>query len=307
MTRILVPGASGLLGLNFCLQNYRQHELTGLVNSHLLPRAPFLTLQADLGKPGEIERLLDQVQPELALNCAAMANIDLCESMPELTWRINVELPRALAKACAAGGVRLVHLSTDAVFDGQRGDYSEEDKPNPRSVYARSKLAGEEAVLEEYPQALVARLNFYGWSLLGQRSLAEFFFNNLSQRKPVQGFVDVHFCPLEATQLAEILLRLDQLGCSGLYHVVSSEHLTKYEFGVAVAERFGLDSNLISPVSVRESGLRAARSPDLRLRTDKLSAALGHPAPRQAEGLQRFYDHYQSGYAQQVRDLGNPL
>jgi len=102
-------------------------------------------------------------------------------------------------------------------------------------------------------------------------------------------------------------LRLDQLGCSGLYHVVSSEHLTKYEFGVAVAERFGLDSNLISPVSVRESGLRAARSPDLRLRTDKLSAALGHPAPRQAEGLQRFYDHYQSGYAQQVRDLGNPL
>ncbi len=303
MTRILVTGASGLLGLNFCLRFYRQHELTGVVNSHPLPGARFPVVQTDLARPGEIEHLLDQVQPALLLNAAALANIDDCESMPEQTWRINVDLPRSMAKACSSRGVRLIHLSTDAVFDGLRGDYSEEDEPSPRSVYARSKLASEHAVLEELPGALVARLNFYGWSLFGKRSLAEFFFYNLSERKPVLGFVDVQFCPLEVTHLAEILLRLDELGCGGLYHVVSSQSLTKHAFGLAVAERFGLDGSLIRPVSVRESGLRAVRSPDLRLRTDKLTTALGQPPPGQTECLQRFFEQYQSCYPQQVRDL----
>ncbi len=307
MTRILVTGASGLLGLNFCLHYYRQHELTGVVNSHPLPGARFPVIRSDLGAPGEVARLVDQTEPELVLNCAALANIDECESLPEQSWKINAEFPRELAGVCAARGVKLIHLSTDAVFDGLRGDYSEEDEPNPRSVYARSKLAGERAVLEEYPAALVARLNFYGWSLFGQRSLAEFFFYNLLERKQVQGFIDVQFCPLEVTRMAEILMELVELGCGGLYHVVSSEHLTKYAFGLAVAELFGLDGGLIRPVPVAESGLRAARSRDLRLRTEKLAAALGRPAPGQAECLQRFFKQYQSGYPQQVRNLARPL
>jgi dTDP-4-dehydrorhamnose reductase len=306
MTRILVTGASGLLGLNFCLHFHRQHELTGVVNSHPLPGARFPIIQADLSRQGEFARLVDQIEPELVLNCAALTNIDECESLPEQSWQINAELPGEMARVCASRGVQLVHLSTDAVFDGLRGDYSEEDEPNPRSVYARSKLAGEQAVLAEYPAALVARLNFYGWSLFGQRSLAEFFFYNLLERKPVQGFTDVKFCPLEVTRLAEILMRLVELSYTGLYHVVSGEHLTKYEFGLRVADLFGLDDSLIHPVSVSESGLRAARSRDLRLRTDKLAAALGHPAPGQAECLQRFYDQYQSGYPQQVRSLARP-
>lgn len=306
MTRILVTGASGLLGLNFCLHYFRQHELTGVVNSHPLPGAPFPVLQVDLSKRGEFARLVDQNEPGLVLNCAALANIDECESLPELSWQINAELPREMARVCADRGVPFVHLSTDAVFDGERGDYSEEDMPNPRSVYARSKLAGEQAVLAENPAALVARLNFYGWSLFGQRSLAEFFFYNLLERKPVQGFTDVRFCPLEVTRLAEILMRLVELGCSGLYHVVSGEHLTKYEFGRRIAELFSLDASLIRPALVSDSGLRAPRSRDLRLRTDKLAAALGHPSPGQAECLQRFYDQYQSGYPQQVRDLARP-
>lgn len=303
MTRILVTGASGLLGLNFCLQNYRQHDLTGVVNRHLLPGAPFPVQQSDLSQPAEIERLLDLAQPDLVINCAAMANIDDCESKPERSWELNVDFPQALAKACAERGVRLIHLSTDAVFDGQHGDYSETDDPNPRGVYASHKLAGERVVLEALPQALVARVNFYGWSLFGQRSLAEFFYYNLSEGKPVKGFTDVHFCPLEVTFLAEILLSLAQKGCSGLYHVVSSENLTKYEFGLAIAKRFGLNGSLISPVSVREGGLRAARSPDLRLRTDKLTAALGQPPPRQADGFKRFHSLFQSGYPQQVREV----
>lgn len=307
MTRILVTGASGLLGINFCLRFSNQHELVGVVNSHPLSGAPFTTLTAELCAHGEVEKILDQVEPEIVLNCAAMANVDQCEAQPELAWRLNAEFPGELAQACAQRAVRLVHISTDAVFDGVRGDYSEEDETNPLGVYARSKLAGERAVLEALPAALVARVNFYGWSLSGRRSLAEFFYYNLLERRPIQGFTDVFFCPLETTSLADILLRLVESNCDGITHVVSSEHLSKYSFGMTVAERFDLDGSLISPVSVGEGGLRAARSLNLSLRTDKLTAVLGAPPPGQSEGLQRFYELFQTGYPQQVRGLAGNL
>lgn len=303
MTRILVTGASGLLGLNFALTYSRQHQVTGVVNAHALAGAPFQVLNADLARPGSIGEILDRAKPDVVLHCAALANVDQCERQPELAWRLNADLPEEVAQATARRGIALVHVSTDAVFDGKTGGYTEESQPNPLSAYARTKLAAEHAVLQAYPDALVARVNFYGWSLSGQRSLAEFFFNHLSTGTPVRGFTDVFFCPLEVTILAEILMRLVDAHCNGIYHVVSGECLSKYEFGCAVARRFELDEGLIQPVSVDEGDLLAARSPDLRLRTDKLASALGSPAPDQKTSLQRFFELYRAGYPQRLRAL----
>ncbi len=305
MTKILVTGASGLLGLNFALRYHAEHQVSGVVHSHPLMQAPFEQIAADLSDADTLARILERTQPEVVLHCAALANVDACEREPEHAMRVNRDLPAALAKAAARDGFRLVHLSTDAVFDGQRGDYREDDSPNPLSVYARSKLAAEQAVLQACPQALVARVNFYGWSLSGRRSLGEFFYANLKNRQPVKGFTDVFFCPLEATLLADVLLRLAMVGVGGIYHVVSSECLSKYQFGLAVAQKFGLDGGLIAPVSVREGGLVAQRSPNLRLRTDKLSAALGQPAPDQAAGLERFHHLFISGHPQRIQAMAN--
>ena len=303
MTRFLVTGASGLLGLNFALKYYRQHSLTGIVHRNPLQNAPFRVVQADLAQPDRLDEMLDQVQPEVVLHCAAMANIDACEKQPERTWQINTLAPERLAKRAARDGFRLVHISTDAVFDGSRGNYSEGDQPNPLGVYARSKLAAEEKVLAACPQTLVARVNFYGWSLYGRRSLAEHFHRSFSENRPARGFTDVYFCPLEVTQLAETLLRLIELRSSGIYHVVSQEGLSKYEFGCKLARVFGFDERLLQPVRLQEAGLIARRSPDLRLRTEKLALALGQPAPGVAEGLQRFCRQEQAGAAREIRAL----
>ena len=305
MNRILVTGASGLLGLNFALRFHQSYRVTGVVHQHVLKGAPFEVLQADLAGAGSVDDILKSALPDVVLHCAALANLDACEQDPHLTWKINVELPAALARAAQRDGFRLVHLSTDAVFDGQAGNYDEDSLPNPLSTYARSKRAAEEQVLQTCPEALVARVNFYGWSLSGSRSLGEFFFYNLSAGKQVNGFTDVIFCPLEATILADLLLMLVERGCAGIFHVVSGECLSKYAFGCAVAGKFGLDRSLIKPISVDESGLVAARSPDLRLRTDKLANAVGEPAPGQAACLERFYELFQSGYPQYVRSLGS--
>lgn len=305
MMRILVTGASGLLGLNFALRYHADHQVSGVVRRNPLRNPPFRQITADLSDSQTLESVLEQTQPQVVLHCAAMANVDECERQPQRAFQVNAGLPTALARAAVRHGFRLVHLSTDAVFDGQRGDYREEDTPNPLSVYARSKWQAEQQVLEACPQAIVARVNFYGWSLSGQRSLGEFFFYNLKESRPVRGFTDVFFCPLEATQLADLLLRLVEKGAEGLFHVVSSECQSKYQFGVSVARRFGLDESLIEPVSVSEGGLVARRSPNLRLRTDKLRAVLGEPPPNQAAALERFYQLYLDGYPKRIRSLAD--
>jgi dTDP-4-dehydrorhamnose reductase len=301
--RILITGASGLLGLNTALEAAKEHQVFGQVNSQRLNTTAFSVIQADLLVPGAIQRLLEDTQPDWVIHCAALANVDLCETDLQQAQQLNSEVPGELAEYVARGGARLIHVSTDAVFDGQVGDYREQDAPNPLGVYARSKLAGEQAVAASNPQAIIARVNLFGWSLFGKRSLAEFFYNNLSAKKPCMGFTDVFFCPMLANDLGMVFLKMLEAGLSGLYHTVGSQCLSKYEFGVQVARRFGFDDGLVIPTSVEDSGLTAVRSPNLTLRTDKLVHALGEPLPNVSTGLEKFYTQYQQGYPQQIRRL----
>jgi len=305
--RILVTGASGLLGLNLALcaaqQAAGQHAVFGTVHSHNLYTPAFSVIQADLLVPGTVERILDQTQPDWVINCAALAIIDACEVDPVLARKVNIDLPVKLASHVARGGARLLHLSTDAVFDGRRGDYFEEDEPNPLSVYALTKLESERAVTGENPDTLIARINLFGWGLTGKRSLSEFFFYNLQAGKRVMGFTDVYFNPLLANDLANLLLEMMDKHLSGLYHVVSRESVTKYDFGIALAHQFGLDSKLITPTPVTQSDLKAARSPKLTLRCDKLTRELGKEPPTWREGLERLFELHQQGYPQMLQRL----
>ena len=302
--RILITGASGLLGLNLALETTRRHTVFGTVNEHALYSKTFTVVQTDLLVPGAVERLLESTHPDWVIHCAALANLEACEADPLLAKQINTDLPRTLASHVARSGARLVHVSTDAVFDGLRGDYTEEDHPTPACAYSRTKLDGELAVAEADPKAIIARVVFYGWSLNGKRSLAEFFFNNLRQGRQVMGFTDLFFCPLLANDLADIFVRMLEKKLSGLYHVVSSESLSKYDFGIRLARRFNLDGSLINPISVTDSGLKATRSPNLTLRSDKLAKALGESLPNISTGLDRLYTLYQQGYPQLLQHLG---
>lgn len=303
MTRYLVTGASGLLGLNFALHHCKKVEVFGVVHRHNLHGVPFQIVQLDLSREGAGAKLVEELKPDVVVHCAAMANVDECETNPALAKRINSDLPGELSGAARKTGAAMVHISTDAVFDGLRGNYCETDDPNPLSVYAHSKLIGEQEALSANPDVLIARVNFYGWSLSGQRSLAEWFYYNLAAGKQVKGFTDVFFCPLFVMDLADILMEMTVLKLSGIYHVVSSEGLSKYDFGMAIARRFGFNKNLISPASWQEAGLKAARSPNLTLNVDKLKKALVEEIPGQLKGLDGFYQLWRSGYKDQIKQF----
>ena len=299
--KTLVTGASGLLGLNLSLQMQSKHTIIG-VDRQKLANTPFNIIKADLLDLDAIPRILDESKPDALIHCAANALVDACELHPDSTHTLNAVLPGRLASACLERDIRILHISTDAVFDGTKeGIYTEEDATNPLGVYAQTKLDGEKAVLEANPDAAVARVNFFGWSLSGTRSLSEFFVNNLGAGKNVNGFDDVYFCPMFVGDLADTLVGMLEKNLSGVYHVVGSRAITKYDFGRAIAEQFGFDAGLIKPISVSDAGLTAKRSQNLRLSINKLSTDLGREIPNFSTGLAKFYTQYQQGYPQKMR------
>lgn len=299
--KLLITGASGLLGINLALDAMSTHEVIA-VDRGKLANPPFGVFKADLLDAGAVDSALDASQPDGVIHCAALADLEACEADPGLARRLNADLPARLARACKARGIRLAHVSTDAVFDGSKqGAYTEDDAPNPLGVYARTKLEGEQAVGAEYPEAVVARVNIYGWSPSGKRSLAEFFYNCLSQGLKASGFTDVTFCPMLVNDTGRTLVKMLERGLCGLYHVVGPQPMSKYQFGVEVARQFGLDETLISPRSVLDSGLTARRAPNLWLSTHRLSTALGEALPVFSTGLDQFYTQFQQDYPQKIR------
>jgi dTDP-4-dehydrorhamnose reductase len=299
--KLLITGASGLLGINLAMETMREHEVIG-VDRGKLKSAPFLVIKTNFYNSRAFDPMLDSTQPDWVINCAALANLDECEKHPDQARILNINLPRELAESCALRNIPFIHLSTDAVFAGTKeGTYTEDDEPDPLGVYAQTKLEGERAVQKANPQAIIARVNFFGWSLTNRRSLGEFFVNNLSEGRNVNGFTDVTFCPMWVNHLSRTLVEMLEKDLHGLYHVVGAQAMNKYQFGVEVARKFGLRESLISPQSVESSSLTAKRSHNLHLSVHKLSTALGHELPEFSTGLDGFYTQYQQGYPQKIR------
>ncbi len=303
--RLIVTGATGLLGLNLSLTAAAQgHAVTGLAHTRQLNGIPFTLKNVDLLNMDRALAMMTALEPEAVIHCAAIANLGVAENNPDLAYQVNAAVPGRLAKWAAEAGIPFVHISTDAVFDGAVGGYREDDSTHPLSVYAQTKLAGEEAVGDANPDALIARVVFYGWSLSGKRSLSEFFFNQLKAGNRLKGFVDAIFCPLYVEDLAETLLEMLLHKLTGIYHVVSPESLSKYDFGVGIAQRFGFDPGLIEPVEMRSLDRDAPRALNLTLSTDKVQADLGHALPSIAEGIERLYQRWQEGYPAQLQTYG---
>ena len=299
--KLLIIGASGLLGINLAMEAMRDHEVVG-VDRGKLKSTPFQVFNIDLLDKNALDTVLDKTQPDWLVNCVALTNLEVCEQHPEEAKLINADIPAQLANVTAERGIRFVHISTDAVFDGEKkDDYTEDDLPNPPGVYSQTKLDSEHAVFAINPEAIVARVNFFGWSLSNSHSLSEFFVNNLGEGKYVNGFTDIIFCPILVNVTARLLLEMLEKNLSGLYHVVGTQAMSKYQFGVEIARTFGLREDLISPRSILQSGLTAKRSPNLWLSTHKLSTVLGHEIPSFSTGLAEFYTQFQQGYPQKIR------
>jgi dTDP-4-dehydrorhamnose reductase len=288
--RVVVTGASGLLGFNFAMTAGRRKIRTmALYNAHPFQIPGIETVQVDLLDEDRTRRLIAGFAPDWIVHCAAATNVDWCQTHAGECQLLNVDLSRRMARIAREHDAGLVHISTDSVFDGTRGGYAEGHPAAPVNVYAASKLAGEQAVLEECERSMVVRTNFYGWNLQGKESLAEWVLHRLEAGHSVPGFCDIVFTPILANDLSEIILEMMARRLRGIFHVAGSQACSKYDFARWVAAEFGFDPGSVR--RARAAGARkliAPRPADTSLCTDKICGALGMAMPGALEGIRRF-------------------
>jgi dTDP-4-dehydrorhamnose reductase len=303
VAKVLVTGASGLLGANAILELADEHQVVSIYHQHAVSAPGIKCLAADLSQPSMAGRVLDQERPDWVIHCAAAADVDGCEREPEMAFRSNRDMAGLIASASQKIGARLVHISTDLVFDGVRGNYAEDDEVNPINTYGRSKLAGEEAVLVAYSEAVVVRTNIYGWNARNKFSLAEWFLNKLQTDGQAPGFTDVTSTPILVNDLVKILVKLLASSANGIFHVGGRDCLSKFDFGRKVGETFEVPDFEIRPTSVDDLGLTAPRAKNLCLQGSKIESALAITLPGVDEGLAHFRRLLEEGYVDRLKHL----
>lgn len=281
--RALVLGSTGFLGsyLGFALPRHGWHTHgVSRVEAPWFPRNRVVTAEH------EIAALVGSGEFDVVINAIAMASHEACEANPEAAHHVNATLPGLWAAAAESAGVQFVHISTDAVFDGNsEGAYREDDEARPAGVYGASKLAGEIQVAQASPRALIVRTNFFGWSRGGRTGILDFFVSAFQDQKPITGFSDYVVSSVYVGHLTGAIVAAIENKLTGIHHIVASDALSKYDFGLLIAGELGLDASCMSPGILAGATHLSARGRNLALSTEKIESALGAPMASCADGL----------------------
>jgi dTDP-4-dehydrorhamnose reductase len=272
--RVLLTGGTGLLALNWACAVRDTWDVVLGTHRHRAALKGTSSCRLNLDDQQELGRQVAEISPDLLVHTAGLTNVDECEANPELAREANATLARNLAEVAASRSIRLIHISTDHLFAGDRSCYREEDVVHPLNEYARSKLLAEEWVLQTCPQALVLRTNFFGWGHSRRQSFSDWIIYSLRSGKPLSLFDDVYFTPVLADHLARAAHELSERGASGIFHFAGDERTSKYDFALRLVECFALPAQLIHRANVQSAGLRARRPRDMSLDNSKARAVL---------------------------------
>jgi dTDP-4-dehydrorhamnose reductase len=284
---VAITGACGLLGAHMAAALSLQHRVVGLDRHPWWGERPIHLHSGDLADADVRARFLDDAQPEVFIHCAALVNVDACEERPELAYRVNGDLTGLLARAVPRN-CTFVYVTTDGVFRGDQPLQRETDLPCPRTVYGRSKVHGEWEAALATPEHLIIRTNFYGWSSGAKMTSGEWLYRALTRHEPITLFDDFWFTPIYVVDLVERILALVAARQRGIFHVVGGERVSKFDYGVQLAQAIGLQLTAARRGSIETASLRAPRPRDMSLDSAATVAATGLPAPGCAEGLRRF-------------------
>ncbi len=282
--RALVIGASGLVGgaLMRTLES-EGWQVTGTAMSRLRQGLRLL----DIGDGAAVGTLIRDLAPDVVVLAAAFTHVDGCEQDPARARRVNVEGPRSSAAACKAIGGLLVFYSSEYVFDGGHGPYRETDLPRPINVYGQTKLEAEHAIEDSGVDALIIRTTWvYGWDRTS-KNFAMQVWQRLSAGEGMRVASDQVSTPTLVDGLAEISVRLVELGLGGVVHVAGRDRLSRVDFARRLASTFAVDPGLVDGVPTVELGQRALRPLAGGLKTERLHGLLGTEAMTLDEALKR--------------------
>jgi len=270
--RLLITGANGLLGNKAAVLASRNYEVIPLYHAKPLHDN---SLEVDIANKEQVFSIFRKLRPDTAIHAAAETNVDKCETQKEHAWNVNVEGTKNVAEACAEVSAKLIHISTDYVFDGEKGHYEEEDKPNPISYYGITKLEGENHVIQNCDNHVILRTSvIYGWHQWKQ-NFATWVIDQLRLNKEIAVVDDHYNTPTLADNLAEMTIEALRSDLHGLYHASGIEKISRYDFAIQIAKTFHLDLNLIKPIKMSQLTAWIAKRPkDSSLNTDKIQKHL---------------------------------
>ncbi len=298
--KLLITGVSGLLGNNLAHYFKDKYEVTGLYSSHPVVIRGIRTEKCDLLYDDSIGKIISDINPSIIIHCASMTNIDQCEIDKNLTEKINVAATKNIINSITDKDIRSVYISTDAVYDGVKGDFSEDDDIDPLNYYGLSKHEGELQVLKK-EHSLILRTNIFGWNIQDKKSIGEWILGELIGRRKISGFKDTYFSSIYTMELARVIDIAIQNNMSGVYNCGSQNSCSKYEFAVKMAERFGLDKTLITPISIDDFNFKAKRGKNLSLNVNKLQTELDYNLPTIDQSIDAFYRDYKCGVSSQIK------
>lgn len=271
---ILITGASGFLGWHAASSLAGSHKVYAIAHRHSPVIEGVQWIPHDLRDPRGVDRIFEEVQPDIVFHAAAMTSVKECDRNRREAMKVNVKATERIAELCERGGVYLIYASTDLVFDGRRGSYSEDDAANPVSFYARTKRVGEEVVQSYSSNYTIVRFALlYGLPSPHSRSFLGWMHDGFSNGQSVTLFTDQFRTPVyvnDAVAVVEKLIeRKDQQPRIKLIHAGGPERVSRVDIGRVYCEVFGYDASLIKEIRMAEKDEVVNDAADVSLVIDK--------------------------------------
>ena len=249
-----------------------------------IPDVPYV--RVDITKRREVRNAVAEWEPHAIVNAAAMTNVDKCETEKELAWKINVGGVENIVEAARRTDATVVHVSTDYIFDGKAGPYSEDDRPRPLNYYGRSKLASENHLRASGLKYFIARtIVLYGYASGAKTNFALWLIQQLERREPVRVVDDQVGNPTLADDLAHAIVSAIELEKAGIFHVAGRDIASRFDFAMTCARKFGFDTDLITPIKTIQLRQPAERPLKSGLVTLKAEVELNYRPSTTEEGI----------------------
>lgn len=285
MKKILITGANGLLGqaLIDVLKDKYVVTPTGVedTSAHQLPEIEYTSL--DITNFEQCKDYINQFAPDIIVNAASYTQVDACEDHKELCWQINVKGVENLANLARRYDIHLVHYSTDYVFDGKKGPYTEDDRSHPLGYYGKSKLASENVLRQiACPFTIVRTCVIYGLASQVKQNFYVWILESLKGKKSITVVTDQYNNPTLAEDLARGTEQVIQQSWVGTLHLAGKQYLNRFDFALSVAKFFELDTDMIQPIKTASLKQASPRPEYGGLKIDKAVKILDYE-PRSIE------------------------